>query len=419
MRCAAFMLLPALLLAQNINEAEKRLKQEMERTKQIFGRVLARLEARRERLLARLKSLDEQAERLRRQLDQKASLLRQLTQQKRKLQQKVEQKEKEIEELQRRLPQVWAALQEASKAVFPVSLATPKRKDLKTLLETLQKLWQAGTQAKLTQEKVICRDGVVREARVLRLGRIARLWVTGDGRAGLGAVSPESPLRWEDVEADGALAEQIRNLFGSLEKGVELLWFPVDASKRVTARGLIERVGFWEQLRRGGVVMIPIGVVGIVGLILCVIVGLRLGGKNLKAEIENSAAARLRRRLLGFKDAGSAKLHEVLTEAVEEELVRFERGLGAVGVCAAVAPLLGLLGTVVGMIRTFETIASYGAQDPRLLAGGIREALITTEAGLAVAIPLLLLHALLRGRAESLAERLREQGERLIIETTK
>lgn len=407
--------LPTMLSAQSLKEIEDRLRGEIERTEAAFKTAIARLEARKKTLIDELKNLKAQAEELRNLLDGKASQLRRLSRSLQELQKRLREQEEEIEGLKKRVPRVWAAVEEASSVVFPVTIR--RGGGLKELLDALWELWSSGAKAALLEEEVICRDGTTSKARIFRLGRIGRVWVTEDGRVGLGAVSPESPTRWEDVEVDGEMAAQIKELFMKMESGAEVIWVPVDAARRVTARGLRECVGTWEQLKRGGVVMIPIGVVGLVGLILCVVVGLRLGKKNLRVDIEGTPAARVKKRLLNYKDVGSAKMHEVLTECVEEELVRLERGLGAVGVCASVAPLLGLLGTVVGMIRTFETIASYGAQDARLLAGGIREALITTEAGLAVAIPLLLLHALLRGRAESLAEHLREQGERLIIDT--
>jgi len=95
-----------------------------------------------------------------------------------------------------------------------------------------------------------------------------------------------------------------------------------------------------------------------------------------------------------------------------------ERFLGAIAVCATVSPLLGLLGTVTGMIRTFESITAYGAGDVRLLAGGIREALVTTEAGLFVAIPLLLAHAFLSGRIERLTAELEHRAAEFIVSLT-
>ena len=68
---------------------------------------------------------------------------------------------------------------------------------------------------------------------------------------------------------------------------------------------------------------------------------------------------------------------------------------------AAIAPLLGLLGTVTGMINTFHVITSHGSGDPRMMSGGISEALVTTMLGLSVAIPIMLCHTLLSGRVEN------------------
>ena len=77
---------------------------------------------------------------------------------------------------------------------------------------------------------------------------------------------------------------------------------------------------------------------------------------------------------------------------------------------AATAPLLGLLGTVMGMIELFDVITMHGTSDPKLLAGGISIALVTTEAGLIVAIPLQLIHTFLTNRADSLRSRMESAG---------
>ena len=97
---------------------------------------------------------------------------------------------------------------------------------------------------------------------------------------------------------------------------------------------------------------------------------------------------------------------EVTRKALREHLLRegpvLERHLDTLAVLAGASPLLGLLGTVSGMIRMFEAITRFGTGDPGLLAGGISEALITTQVGLAIAIPLLLVHNHLRNRANHL-----------------
>ena len=105
-----------------------------------------------------------------------------------------------------------------------------------------------------------------------------------------------------------------------------------------------------------------------------------------------------------------------LGEAVLRELPKINRGLSSLKIVAAVAPLMGLLGTVTGMIVTFQAITLFGAGDPKLMAGGISQALVTTVLGLCVAIPTLLLHNLLQSRADVINNLLQQQGVALVAE---
>jgi uncharacterized membrane protein len=98
------------------------------------------------------------------------------------------------------------------------------------------------------------------------------------------------------------------------------------------------------------------------------------------------------------------------------EVPRINRHLPLLKIIAAVAPLMGLLGTVTGMIVTFQAITLFGAGDPRLMAGGISQALITTVLGLCVAIPMLLLHNLVQGRARGITELLQQRAVALVAE---
>ena len=91
-----------------------------------------------------------------------------------------------------------------------------------------------------------------------------------------------------------------------------------------------------------------------------------------------------------------------------------ERYLGMLGTIAAVSPLLGLLGTVTGMIRTFKAITVAGVGDPTAMAGGIAEALITTAAGLIIAVPALMAYRYLRGRVDSLVIRMEKESLKLV-----
>ena len=112
----------------------------------------------------------------------------------------------------------------------------------------------------------------------------------------------------------------------------------------------------------------------------------------------------------------SASMSDALDEQGRQETARLGRDIEIVGTVAAVTPLLGLLGTVLGMIKVFKRVEDYGVGDPTILANGIWEALITTAAGLSVAIPAFLFYKLLQTRVESLTLEL-EAGTRRVIET--
>lgn len=105
-----------------------------------------------------------------------------------------------------------------------------------------------------------------------------------------------------------------------------------------------------------------------------------------------------------------------LLEGVMEEQARLERGLSFIKLLAALAPMLGLLGTVTGMIETFQTITQFGNADPKIMAGGISMALVTTVLGLIAAMPLLLTHNLLSSQAESIRNSIEKQGIGLVAE---
>ena len=110
----------------------------------------------------------------------------------------------------------------------------------------------------------------------------------------------------------------------------------------------------------------------------------------------------------GEEDAELLELQ--LSEAVVKETPRLERFQSLLKLFVAVAPLMGLLGTVTGMILTFQSITLFGTSDPKLMAGGISQALVTTVLGLCVAIPLLFLNSLLGARSRALVQTLDEES---------
>jgi len=173
---------------------------------------------------------------------------------------------------------------------------------------------------------------------------------------------------------------------------------------------------------------------GLVGFIITGILALGslIGVVRLLALLQTKAAVRgqmrkksgskgnpLGRILMAYESNMNADVETLglkLDDAVLKELPKLDAGLNLVKVLAAVAPLLGLLGTVIGMIQTFQQITLFGTGDPQIMAGGISFALVTTVMGLIAAIPLLLLHAFASGTAKSVASILEEQAAGMIAE---
>lgn len=120
--------------------------------------------------------------------------------------------------------------------------------------------------------------------------------------------------------------------------------------------------------------------------------------------------------LVILKNSGASRAHlkSLAEEVGEREAVGLQRYLGLLATIANVAPLLGLLGTVLGMINAFNVIASEGVGTPATLGGGISEALITTAAGLSVAVPMLLVHRYLSARSDRLTLELEEASMMIV-----
>lgn len=128
----------------------------------------------------------------------------------------------------------------------------------------------------------------------------------------------------------------------------------------------------------------------------------QLNHKHIQELRQGSPLGQILAAGLASRQQDRATLKETVEDTGRHVVHELERYLNTLGTIAAVSPLLGLLGTVTGMIRTFSALTSGGAGDPAALAGGISEALITTAAGLMVAVPALVGYRYLRGRVDSL-----------------
>jgi biopolymer transport protein ExbB len=179
-----------------------------------------------------------------------------------------------------------------------------------------------------------------------------------------------------------------------------------------------------ERVDQGGTVGYVIIVVFLIGLLLGLykLVTLFMTNAAVKSQVRRKTPSRsnpLGRVMMAYDSNTSADVDTLalkLDDAVLREIPKLESGLNLLKVFAAVAPLLGLLGTVTGMIITFQQITLFGTGDPKIMAGGISQALVTTVLGLVAAIPLLLLHALASGSARSVTQTLEEQAAGMIAE---
>ncbi len=180
-----------------------------------------------------------------------------------------------------------------------------------------------------------------------------------------------------------------------------------------------------ERIQQGGAVgyiIIGIGVLGML-LVLVRLVYLSWVGRRVKRQLlepeqpkDDNPLGRVLLAAGNTQDRDIDATELLLDEAILRETPALQRGLAVIKLLAAVAPLLGLLGTVTGMILTFQSISLFGTGDPKLMAGGISQALVTTVMGLVTAIPLLFFHALLASRSRTLTQILDEQSAGVIAQ---
>ena len=131
-------------------------------------------------------------------------------------------------------------------------------------------------------------------------------------------------------------------------------------------------------------------------------------------QLTDSALSRIYATAFRLAGKPRAQIKSVVVEVGMREVAPLERYLGLLGTIATISPLLGLLGTVIGMIRAFNVLAIEGVGTPASLGGGISEALITTAAGLSVAIPTLLMHKYLTGRVDRMSLELEDKAMRVV-----
>lgn len=262
---------------------------------------------------------------------------------------------------------------------------------------------------------VVAADGTRSQREVLRVGAFSAYadgqFLRYDADAGQLLAPPRQPSGSGLIEDFAASGEALAVL-------------PVDPTRGTLLEQLQRAPSLWDRVRQGGLVGGVILALGVIGLLLAVWRMVWLAGVNRRVQAQMCDLATPRDdnplgRVIGVlgdkPQLADLEILELrLDEAILQETPPLEKGLGLLKLLAAVAPLLGLLGTVTGMIVTFQAITQSGSGDSRLMADGISQALVTTVEGLVVAIPLLFLHALLASRSKGLIQVLEQQSAGLI-----
>lgn len=303
----------------------------------------------------------------------------------------------------------------------------PGLDDIRKLVDLFFEEMQSSGKIIRRQGQYIDEQGQTADADVIRIGGFTTVY--NNGSSGFLTLGPSTGRL---LAVSGELPWGVEGSISSYFNGADAV--TMDISGGASLRQLARRSTFTERVLSGGPLVWPILLVGLVALVL---IGERLvflrrvraNTDDLMSNVSTKVAQGDIAGALSEADtqegrptsnvikAGLALLgqpQEVvesgLAEAILREMPRLERFIQVLKVLAGVAPLLGLLGTVTGMINTFHVITVHGTGDPRLMAGGISEALITTQLGLAVAIPILIAAALLGRKVQRIAGDMEEKA---------
>lgn len=300
---------------------------------------------------------------------------------------------------------------------------------LEKLFEGVRQLQAAGARQSTEEGEFFLEDGTLVKGKIHRVGQVAAVGVSDRGSGALAPAGSGKFRLWADPARETAEA-----LVNGTPKDYLRLFLFESTDKAVAKK---QEKTFSSVMKAGGAVGWVIVSLGMLALIMAAVRAITLflqgastrslvkavlpdvANKDLssaKAKVEgkSGATARILQVTIANLDAPREELEDAVQEALLDESPNIERFGTAITVIAAVAPLLGLLGTVTGMIATFDIITEFGTGDPRMLSGGISEALITTQLGLIVAIPSLLLGNLLGAWADGILSDLEQAALRVI-----
>ena len=291
-------------------------------------------------------------------------------------------------------------------------------------IEEIERVWfelqremtESGKVTKFTTD-VVEAGGAKVSKEVVRVGPFA---LVADGKylEFNGVTGTVSELIRQPADRYGESAAELQSSNGDIVK------FGIDPTGGSILGLLVQAPNLQERVEQGGVVGYIILIVGAFGLLLSIerlftltVIRAKVNSQLKSAEVKtNNPLGRVLKVRDEHPNADTEALELHLTEAILAEVPKLGRNLTIIKIISVVAPLMGLLGTVTGMINTFQAITLFGTGDPKLMAGGISTALVTTVLGLVVAIPTTLLYAMLNTRSKNIVYILQEQAASVIAE---
>ncbi|HEY5703597.1 MAG TPA: MotA/TolQ/ExbB proton channel family protein [Gammaproteobacteria bacterium] len=273
----------------------------------------------------------------------------------------------------------------------------------------LDEMVEAGKVAKFPA-KIITNTGEETEKTVTRVGVFNAV---ADGR--FLRYLPESPHLIEPGRQPATRFQSMAKELEEAESGI--VPFPIDPTSGAMLALLIQVPDLMTRIAQGGPVGVLIIILGLIGLLIAIMRYIKLNriDHEIKGQMDDknpgdNPLGRIMAVYQNNPDVDTETLELKLDEAILKELPVLQRGLRIVSLLAEIALLLGLLGTVTGIIETFQSITLFGTGDPRVMSGGISQALVTTVMGLTTSIPLLLFHGFLSSKSNRLIHILDEKS---------
>ena len=305
----------------------------------------------------------------------------------------------------------------------------PAMEDIRKMTETLFDQIKMSGEVTLKKGTIVNRAGREVDADILALGCFTAAYRFGSEVGFLNYSAAGQKLYALSRLPSGRLQKQISHYMDGRDDAV-----PVDISRGAALRQLTHELSLWQQIPKGGPIVWPI--LAILGLGVAIVIErvIFLLRKRFDADsvirridalavhqdwdaCQKACAPYAEKAVVRVVKAGldcchlaREEMENALQEAILKEIPPMERYLSTLGMLAAIAPLLGLLGTVTGMIDTFHVITQHGTGDPRMMSGGISVALVTTMLGLSVAIPIMLAHTLLSRAVDNIIGQMEEKA---------